>query len=369
MNNGAFSKIRNIPLVPLLLICLISGFGICILCSINSGHFYPWGMKQVIRLGLGVLCLIVATAVPFSFWKRYAYIFYIIGVILLICVIVIGKVSMGAQRWITMFSFNFQPSEIMRFFIVLAIAKYFSNRAVVEIQYTIHLLIPLFIIAVPMALVLLQPDLGTSMMFFCVGVSLFFACGVQIWKFAIAFGGAIISAPILWNMLHDYQKDRILMFISPEKDPSGAGYHIIQSQIALGSGGFWGKGLLNGTQCQLNFLPEKQTDFVFAALGEELGFIGCIILIILYFVLIFYNSNVAFQQKYKFQQMVVFGLNSMLFFYVFINIAMVCGLLPVVGIPLPFFSYGGSAMVVLMFCQGIIFSADIEQRKYSALSK
>ncbi len=367
MNKDVFFKIRNIPFVPLILIFLISVFGICVLYSINSGHFYPWGMKQVIRLGLGALCLIIATSIPFSFWKKYAYIFYTMGVFLLVCVIVIGKVSMGAQRWITMFSFNFQPSEIMRIFIVLAIAKYFSNKTIVEIRYTIQLLVPLFIIATPMTLVLLQPDLGTSMMLFCVGVSLFFACGVQIWKFAIAFGSAIISTPILWNMLHNYQKDRILTFISPEKDPNGAGYHIIQSQIALGSGGFYGKGLLNGTQCQLNFLPEKQTDFVFAALGEELGFIGEIILIILYFVIIFYNSSVALRQKHKFQQIVVFGLNAMLFFYVFINIAMVCGILPVVGIPLPFFSYGGSAMVVLMFSQGIIFSADIEQRKYSAL--
>lgn len=367
MRKNAFSKIKSIPFFPFFLICAISLFGIVILCSINSGHFHPWGMNQVIRLGIGFLCLFIATAIPFSFWKRYAYIFYILGVFLLVCVMVAGKISMGAQRWITMFSFNFQPSEFMRVFITLALAKYFSNRTVMEIEYTIHLVPALIIIGLPMILVLLQPDLGTSIMFFCTGISLFFVCGVQIWKFMVVLGSGIISAPILWNMLHDYQKDRVLMFLSPEKDPSGAGYHIIQSQIALGSGGVLGKGLLNGTQCRLNFLPEKQTDFVFSALGEELGFVGCILLIFLYLALISYNFNVALLQKYKFQQIVVFGLSSMLFFYVFINIAMVCGLLPVVGIPLPFFSYGGSAMVVLMFCQGLIFSADIEERRHSAL--
>ena len=157
------------------------------------------------------------------------------------------------------------------------------------------------------------------------------------------------------------------MFLSPETDPSGAGYHIIQSQIALGSGGFWGKGLLSGTQCQLDFLPEKQTDFVFAALGEELGFFGCLLLIFLYGLLLAYNLSAAFRARSKFSQILIFGLNSMLFFYIFINIAMVCGLLPVVGIPLPFFSYGGSALVVLMFCQGIIFAADIDQKNSSGL--
>lgn len=363
MKTTVFSKIRYIPRFPLILICIIAVYGITILYSVNSGHFYPWGVNQIIRLFIGLGFLLTASIIPLSFWKRYAYLFYIIGIILLICVITIGKVSMGAQRWINMYSFNFQPSEMMRIFLVLALAKYFAYRTTAEIKHTLFLTAPLCIISIPMTLVLMQPDLGTAMIFCCIGISLFFVCGVQLWKFAAAFGAVLISAPILWNMLYNYQKDRILIFFSPEKDPSGAGYHIIQSQIALGSGGFCGKGLLNGTQCQLNFLPEKQTDFVFAALGEELGFMGCVFLVLLYCLLIVYNFNVALQQKYKFQQIVIFGLNAMLFFYIFINIAMVCGMLPVVGIPLPFFSYGGSAMVALMFCQGIIFSADIEQRK------
>jgi rod shape determining protein RodA len=278
---------------------------------------------------------------------------------------IVGERRMGAQRWLNLKVFSFQPSEIMRGFIILALARYFSDRTTLEIRYTLHIVIPLILLLVPIVLVILQPDLGTAMLFVFVGAAMFFVCGVQPWKFVIVSAVAAVSAPIAWSFLHDYQKNRILTFFSPEKDPSGAGYHIIQSQIALGSGGFWGKGLMRGSQCQLNFLPEKQTDFVFAALGEELGFVGGSILIVLYTILITYNMSVAIRQTDKFSRILVFGLNSMLSFYVFINIAMVCGLAPVVGIPLPFFSYGGSSLMMLMFSQGLIFACAIEQKKQS----
>ncbi|MDR2075212.1 MAG: rod shape-determining protein RodA [Holosporales bacterium] len=358
-------ELKKIPLIPLWLVFAISTFGICILCSINSGNFFPWGIRQLIRLCIGTVALFSGAYIPIHFWKKYAYFLYMFGVALLICVVIAGKISMGAQRWISMFSFNFQPSELMRMFLIFAIAKYFSSKTVEQIRTTVCLIPGIVILTIPMTLVLIQPDLGTAIIFFCVCISIFFVCGVQIWKFVIAFLGGITSIPLIWHLLHDYQKSRILMFFSPEKDPNGAGYHVIQSKIALGSGGIFGKGLLNGSQCQLNFLPEKQTDFVFAALGEELGFIGCLILIILFAILIMYNFIVFTKQRSKFRQILVFGLNAMLFFYVFINISMVCGMLPVVGIPLPFFSYGGSALVVLMFCQGIIFSADIDKNKLS----
>lgn len=369
MKHNLFSKIKYINRFPFIIILTICFFGILILCSINSGNFHPWGSKQLFRLAIGCGCLLVGTSIPINFWKKYAYFFYLIGVLLLICVTVAGKVSMGAQRWISLYSVNFQPSEFMRIFLVFALAKYFTNNNVVDIRRTYNLIPAIAILGIPMILVLLQPDLGTAMLFVSVAISIFFVCGVQIWKFCVAFGAVIISAPIIWTMLHEYQRNRILMFLSPENDPSGAGYHIIQSQIALGSGGVFGKGLLNGSQCQLNFLPEKQTDFVFAALGEELGFIGCLFLIILYSLLMIYNFAAAIRQKNRFSQILIFGFNAMIFFYVFINISMVCGLLPVVGIPLPFFSYGGSALVVLMFCQGIIFSADIERTNKSNFAR
>lgn len=355
-------RLKYIPIFPLIIVVFISCFSLVILYSIGGGSFYPWCFNQLCRLMLGIIALLIATSLTFASWKKCAYILYLVCFISLIAVAIIGKVSMGAQRWLNVGFFNFQPSELMRIALVLSLAKYFSGFTVEGTQKIATLLIPSILTFVPMGLVLLQPDLGTAMLLFFVFCSILFVCGVQIWKFVIAFLAAIASAPIMWHLLHEYQRQRILMFLSPEIDPSGAGYHIIQSKIALGSGGLWGKGLMNGTQSQLNFLPEKQTDFVFAALGEELGFIGCLVLLCLYSLLIIYNLGVAMRARSKFNQIVVFGLNSMLFFYIFINISMVCGLLPVVGIPLPFFSYGGSALIVLMFCQGIIFSADLDQK-------
>ena len=337
------------------------------LYSINAGNFFPWSFKQLLKFIFGIFVLLAGALTPISFWKKRAYLFYFTGIVMLLAVEIMGKVSMGAQRWLNLYFFNFQPSELMRIFLVIALAKYFSEVSFESIRKNKNLIIPLTLILIPVGLVSIQPDLGTAMLLLLVGASIFFACGVQIWKFLAILLSAVISAPILWTLLHEYQKKRILMFLSPEMDSSGAGYHIIQSQIAIGSGGFWGKGLMNGTQCQLNFLPEKQTDFVFAALGEELGFVGCALLIFLYGLLITYNLSASLRVRNKFSQVLIFGLNAMLFFYIFINISMVCGILPVVGIPLPFFSYGGSALVVLMFCQGIIFSADIEQKSSSGL--
>jgi len=362
-------NLKPIPVFPILIIFFISCFSLLILYSIGGGNFFPWSFKQLCRLILGVVVLLFATNIRFDFWKKYGYIFYLLCLLMLIAVAVVGKVSMGAQRWLNIGLFNFQPSELMRISLVIVLAKYFSLHNVEDNRKLSTLLLPILITIIPMGLVLLQPDLGTAMLLFFVLCSILFVCGVQVWKFVVALTSVIISAPILWSLLHEYQRQRILMFLSPEADPSGAGYHIIQSQIALGSGGFWGKGLMSGTQSQLNFLPEKHTDFIFAALGEELGFFGCLVLLILYAMLLIYNLGVAVRARNKFNQVLVFGLNAMLFFYIFINISMVCGILPVVGIPLPFFSYGGSALTVLMFCQGLIFAADYEQNSKSGLKR
>lgn len=360
-------KLKVIPFFPMLILFSISLFSLLILYSIGGGGFFPWCFNQFCRLVFGTIALLFGASIEFSFWKKYAYVFYLFCLLMLIAVSVAGKVSMGAQRWLNLYFFNFQPSELMRIFLVIVLAKHFSNFNVEDSKRLRALIVPLSLTSFPMGLVLMQPDLGTAMLLFFVFLSILFVCGLQIWKFIVALVFAVVSTPILWNMLHEYQRQRILMFLSPEMDPSGAGYHIIQSQIAIGSGGFWGKGLMNGTQSQLNFLPEKQTDFVFAALGEELGFIGCSLLLVLYSLLIIYNLGVAMRSRNKFNQVLVFGLNSMLFFYIFINISMVCGLLPVVGIPLPFFSYGGSALTVLMFCEGLIFAADFEQKSKSGI--
>jgi rod shape determining protein RodA len=328
----------------------------------GSGSFFPWCFNQFCRFVVGTIALLFVSAIKLKFWEKYAYPFYFLCLFLLIGVAIVGKTSMGAQRWLNLYFFNFQPSELMRIFLIIALSKYFSTRSVEDCKRLSTLCLPVVLIALPMGLVLIQPDLGTAVLLFLVFCSVLFVCGVQIWKFAFFFFGILLSMPILWNMLHDYQQKRVLTFFSPEMDPSGAGYHIIQSQIAIGAGGFWGSGFMNGSQSQLNFLPEKQTDFVFAALGEEFGFFGCLLLLLLYGLLITYNLGVVIRMKNKFEKIMVFGVNSMLFFYIFINVSMVCGLLPVVGVPLPFFSYGGSALVVLMFCEGLIFSADIEHK-------
>jgi rod shape determining protein RodA len=355
-------KIKSIPLFPLFIVISISTFALLMLYSIGAGNFYPWCIKQFVRLLAGLVALFVAASTNISFWKKHACACYFLCVLMLVIVAIIGKVSMGAQRWLNLYFFNLQPSELMRIAMILVLAKYFSGYSIHDIKKPIHLLCSFILVALPIGLVLTQPDLGTATLLFLTWLSTLFVCNIQIWKFIVFFSTIVATAPILWHMLHKYQQQRILMFLSPELDPNGAGYHIIQSQIALGSGGFFGKGIMNGTQCQLNFLPEKQTDFVFAALGEELGFSGCVILITLYALLLTYNFTVAMKSRNKFNQIMVFCINSMLFFYIFINIAMVCGLLPVVGIPLPFFSYGGSALIVLMFCQGLIFAVDSEQK-------
>ena len=355
-------KLRPLPLLPLIVLMAITFFSIITLYSACAGKFFPWCSGQLWRVLLGIISLIVMTNIKFSVWTKYGFSLYLVCLLALIAVEVMGKISMGAQRWLKLGTLTLQPAEFMRIFLIMVLAKYFSIHTIDDNRRTKTLLIPALLTLIPVSFVLLQPDLGTAMLLILVFLSILFACGVQMWKFLMMFAGTLICTPILWSCLYDYQKRRILMFLNPEMDPCGAGYHIIQSKIALGSGGIWGKGFLNGTQCQLNFLPEKHTDFILAAFAEEFGFIGCLALCCLYAIILAFNFNVALLSRNKFSQIMVFGLSAMMFFYIVINIAMVCGLLPVVGIPLPFLSYGGSALITLMACQGIIFSAYYEQQ-------
>jgi rod shape determining protein RodA len=272
---------------------------------------------------------------------------------------------MGAQRWINLGFFKLQPSELMKIAIVLELARYFSNTPLDEVKTIKGILIPSIVIAFPVLLIMLQPDLGTSLMILFCAISLFYLAGVQWWKFALA-GGIIASiAPILWHFLHDYQKNRILTFLDPERDPHGAGYHIIQAKIALGSGGAWGKGFLLGTQSHLNFLPEKHTDFIFTMFSEEFGMLGGSLIIILNLIIISYGYWFAFNihNSNYFGKMVILGLNTNYFLYVFINIAMVIGLLPVVGVPLPLISYGGTVIISVMASFGIILSFYVNRHR------
>jgi rod shape determining protein RodA len=268
---------------------------------------------------------------------------------------------MGARRWVDLGVLQLQPSELMKIALVLALARYFHTVSLDDVRRPFYLLPPLALVLAPAGLVLRQPDLGTAIMLVMVGGIVFFMAGVRLWKFAVvilATGGAV---PIAWNFLHDYQKNRILTFLSPENDPLGAGYHILQSKIALGSGGMFGKGFLQGTQSHLNFLPEKQTDFIFTMLAEEFGMVGGLLLLSLYLLLFVYGYAIAFRSRNHFGRLLALGLTANLFLYVFINIAMVMGLVPVVGVPLPLISYGGSVMMTAMISLGLISSVSIHR--------
>ena len=340
------------------IICILAFIGCMILYSAAGANLSPWALNQGIRFGLGFAIMIVASLIPPEFYYKISTPFYILTLLLLIIVEIAGYTGMGAQRWIDLGVIKLQPSELMKIAIVLELARYFSNTPLEDIKTIKGILIPILIIAVPVGLIMIQPDLGTSLMILFCAVSLFYLAGVQWWKFAIAIGTIGASAPILWHFLHNYQKNRILTFLNPERDPQGAGYHIIQAKIALGSGGLWGKGFLSGTQSHLNFLPEKHTDFIFTMFSEEFGMMGDALILILNLILISYGYWFAFRihNSNYFGKMVILGLNTNYFLYVFINIAMVIGLLPVVGVPLPLISYGGTVIISVMASFGIILS-------------
>lgn len=348
----------NLNFTYIAIICVLACIGCLILYSAAGGKLTPWALNQGIRFCLGFVIMIVAALIPPEFYYKIASPFYIFTLILLIIVEVAGHTGMGAQRWINLGFFKLQPSELMKIAIVLELSRYFSNTPLDEVKTIKGILIPSIIIVFPVLLIMLQPDLGTSLMILFCAISLFYLAGVQWWKFAIAGGAIAAAAPILWHFLHDYQKNRILTFLDPERDPQGAGYHIIQAKIALGSGGAWGKGFLSGTQSHLNFLPEKHTDFIFTMFSEEFGMLGGSIIILLNLIIISYGYWFAFNihNSNYFGKMVILGLNTNYFLYVFINIAMVIGLLPVVGVPLPLISYGGTVIISVMASFGIILS-------------
>ena len=328
--------------------------GCAMLYSAGDANWDPWAKRQLIRFGIGLLLIIMVAITDIRIWLRYAYPLYFLVLGLLIAVDVIGVVGGGAQRWINLGIIQLQPSEIMKITLVLALAKFFHSRSLEEIVRPTMLIIPLLLLVAPVFLVLRQPDLGTAIILTMTAGVIFFLAGVRAWKFGLIIGSILASLPIAWAMLHPYQKNRILIFLDPESDPLGAGYHIMQSKIALGSGGIFGKGYLSGTQSHLNFLPEKQTDFIFTMLAEEFGMVGGLLLLAVYAIILIYSFAIALRIHNQFGRLVTLGISGTFFFYIFINIAMVMGLLPVVGIPLPMVSYGGTAMLSIMIGFGFI---------------
>ena len=344
-----------------LLTTLISVIGFAMLYSAANGNVDPWASRQMLRFSVGLALMLAIALIDVRFLFRWAYLAYFGTLGLLIAVELMGTTGMGAQRWIDLRFIQLQPSELMKVAIVMALARYFHGLSPEEIARPSYLLVPILLTLAPAALVLKQPDLGTAAMLLMVGTAVFFCAGVRLWKFAVVGVLGLSAIPIGWQFLHAYQQQRVMTLFNPENDPLGAGYHILQSKIALGSGGLFGRGFLQGSQSHLNFLPEKQTDFVFTMLAEEFGMVGGLVLLGLYAVLMIYGLAIAIRSRNQFGRLLAVGIACNIFLYIFINIAMVMGLIPVVGVPLPLISYGGTAMLTIMAALGLIMSIYIHR--------
>jgi rod shape determining protein RodA len=337
----------------------IAALGTAALYSVAGGSFQPWAERHALRFLLSAGLVIAMAMVRPEVWLRLAFPVYLIALVMLALVPYVGLNAMGARRWIGFGSLSFQPSELMKLALVAALARYYQWLTLDRVGQPRWVLIALLMIAIPVVLTLRQPDLGTGLLFALVGLSMMFMAGTPLIYFAGGLGAALAAAPLVWSHLHDYQRRRVEIFLNPEMDPFGSGYHITQSKIAIGSGGMWGKGFVQGSQSQLDFVPEKQTDFIFAMIGEEWGFAGFLVLLGLYVVLLALMLRMALRTRSTFARLLIAGSASVLFVYVFINIAMVTGLVPVVGVPLPLVSYGGTSMITLMVSLGLAMSADL----------
>ena len=357
-------KIRQINWVLIFIVVAAATIGVAMLYSAADGSWDPWAARQITRFTVGLVILVTIALVDLRFWWRYAYLLFAILLALLLAVEVAGSTGMGAQRWINLGVIKLQPSELMKIGLILALARYFHGVSMENVRRIPYLLIPLLLVALPSILVLKQPDLGTALFLVLIGVTVFFIAGVRIWKFVLALAATGVAIPIVWSMLRTYQQKRILTFFNPEIDPLGAGYHILQSKIALGSGGVFGKGFMQGSQSHLNFLPEKQTDFIFTMMAEEFGMMGGLTLLGLYSLILVYGFAISMRSQSHFGRLLALGLTAMMFLYVFINIAMVMGLIPVVGVPLPLISYGGTAMLTQMVGIGFLINVNVHRDLY-----
>lgn len=346
------------------IVLLIASIGILNLYSVTSNGETtgtPLYLKQVLWLAIGLGAMLVIAFVEYRFYTDFAYIVYTTAVVLLILVLGYGIITSGAQRWVKMGPLTFQPSEFVKISLILALAKFFQRYPGREGYSLKHLAFPFFLLFLPMILILKQPDLGTAIILFLVFFSILIFVKVR-WSSLITLGVIGVSIlPLVWRFLKDYQKLRIITFFNPDLDPLGASYHLIQSKIAVGSGGIIGKGFMKGTQSKLGFLPEQHTDFIFSALGEEWGLVGCFIVVGLYFLLILWGLRIAVGSKDRYGAILCFGVVAMLFWHTFINIGMVLGLMPVVGIPLPLLSYGGSFLLSTLIGIGLLLNVSMRR--------
>lgn len=357
------SKLWRVSWSVLAVTAMLAIVGISTLYSVSGGSMRPWAEQHGLRYLIGVGGILCMALVPVRLWMKLANPIYLLALVLLAMVPVLGVEALGARRWISIAGGNFQPSEIMKLGLVLALARLYQWLPQHKVSQPEWVGAALALILLPVAFTLRQPDLGSAVLFLVVGLGLMYLAGVSILYFLA--GGAVLAvlAPFVWDSLHDYQRRRIEIFLDPDSDPLGAGYHIAQSKIALGSGGLYGKGFMQGTQSQLNFVPEKHTDFIFTMFSEEWGFAGAVGLLALYGLLLALLVRMALKVESRFGQLLIAGSALTIFMYVFINVAMVAGLVPVVGVPLPLVSYGGTAMITIMAGLGLALSASVHGRE------
>jgi rod shape determining protein RodA len=358
---GLTAKLWQVSWIYVLMLCLLAGVGYAALYSAAGGSPEPYATRHLLRFLFSLGLMLCIALVDIRFIARLSWPAYIFGLLLLVVVAKVGHVGKGAQRWIELGGLQLQPSELMKTFLVLALASWFHRASWERVGNPLFLIPPALAVLVPVGLILKEPNLGTAVITGVVGGTIFLAAGVRWWKFALLAGLIGLAAPIGYGHLHDYQRARITTFLHPETDPLGTGYNIIQSKIALGSGGLWGKGYLQGTQGHLNFLPEKQTDFIFTMWAEEFGLVGSLALLGLLCLIILGGMAIAIRCRHQFGRLVAIGIATNFFLYVFVNIAMVNGVIPVGGVPLPLVSQGGSAMLTVMIGFGLLMSVHVHR--------
>jgi rod shape determining protein RodA len=354
-------KIREINIFLVCLLLIIFLFGLLSLYSVADANFNPWARNHLIRFVISATLFFIISVIDIKIILKLAYPLFFINILALVLIMFIGTETYGATRWIRIAGVSLQPSEFIKVSLILCLAKYYHSIPIIEASKISRMIIPVIITLIPVGLVINQPDLGTSIIILIGAGSIFWIVGINYKYFILTFLSACASIPVGWQYLRNYQKERVFTFFNPERDPLGNGYHIMQSKIALGSGGFAGKGYLEGTQSHLNFLPEMHTDFIFTMYGEEFGFIGTFLLLIIYLSIILVSFNLATKSRSSFGKYLSCGLIFLFFSHVFINIGMVMGLLPVVGVPLPLISYGGSSMLATMIGFGLIMNCYINR--------
>jgi rod shape determining protein RodA len=354
-------KIGEIDWLFCALLCAIAGIGGLMLYSVANGAWEPWAAKHLTRFGLCLLLCLALALVDIRVWFTCAYPVYVIGLVLLLAVMVHGDSSLGAKRWLNLHFTRIQPSEIMKIGLVLALARFYHGLSAQDARLSWKLLIPAAMIAVPVLLVAKEPDLGTAILLMLTGAAVVVLAGLSLRVIGFGALGVLAAVPVMFKVMKPYQRDRLFTFLHPEQDPSGSGYHILQSKIALGSGGLLGKGFELGSQSQLNFLPEKHTDFIFATLAEEFGFLGCFSVLVLYLTVILIALRTASLAHSHFGRLAGSGVTATFALYIFINGAMVMGLAPVVGVPMPLMSFGGTVMVTVMIGFGLVQSTKVHR--------